>query len=111
MSEKKVIIFGTGDIAQIAGYYFEREEIFKVVAYTVDRDYTNGLTEFENKPLVPFDEIEESFPPAAHDMFIAVSYLRMNRVREKKFNEARQKGFSLASYVSPHCTYLSQFKI
>ena len=32
----KAVIFGTGDIAQIAAYYFERDGLAEVVAFTVD---------------------------------------------------------------------------
>ena len=33
----------------------------------------------------------------------------MNKLRETKYNEAKSKGYTLVSYVSSKCTYLSQF--
>jgi sugar O-acyltransferase (sialic acid O-acetyltransferase NeuD family) len=110
MSKEKVVIFGTGDVAQIAGYYFQRDDVYEVAAYTVDRTYTGGTASFEGRPLVAFEDIDRAFPAADYRMFVALSYSEMNRIREKKFRQAKQKGYSLVSYVSPYCTYLSQFQ-
>src|SRR5262245_60373780 len=110
MNERKLIIFGAGDIAQIAGYYFERDGSFEVAAYAVDRDYLNGQAQFEGKPLVAFEDVEQRFPVDAHVMFVALSYSGMNRNRERKYAAAKAKGYSLISYISPRCTYVSQFQ-
>lgn len=106
---KKLIIFGTGDIAQIANYYFDIDSNYEVVAFTVDKAYMEGDT-YENLPLIPFEEIVDKFPPNECDMFIALSYSKMNKIREEKYNLAKTKGYKLASYVSSKATYLSQFK-
>ena len=109
MKTKKLIIFGTGDVAVIANYYFEIDSDYEVCAFTADREYC--LTDFvENKPLIPFDNIKSNFPVDEYEMFIALSYTQMNRLRELKFNEAIAMGYSLASYISSKCTYLSQYK-
>jgi sugar O-acyltransferase (sialic acid O-acetyltransferase NeuD family) len=107
-TERPVVIFGTGDIAQIAGYYFERDGLAEVAAYTVDGDYRDASV-FEGRQLVAFEEIVDRFPPGEHEMFIALSYSEMNRLRQRKYDEAKQLGYALASYVSPDATYRSQF--
>jgi sugar O-acyltransferase (sialic acid O-acetyltransferase NeuD family) len=43
-------------------------------------------------------------------MFIALSYAQMNKLREKKYYEAKKKGYKLVSYISSKCSYLSQFQ-
>jgi sugar O-acyltransferase (sialic acid O-acetyltransferase NeuD family) len=106
--KEKLIIFGTGDIAEIAKYYFEIDSNYEVVAFTVDEQYCNGNT-FEGKPLIPFERIEIDFPSSEYVMFIALSYAQMNKLRESKFHEAKTKGYKLATYVSSRCTYLSQY--
>lgn len=105
----KIIIFGIGDIAQIAKYYFDIDSPHQVVAFTLDQNYIKDPI-FEGLPVVPFENIEKEFPPSDYQMFIALSYSDMNRLREKKFYEAKQKGYHLVSYISSYCTYLSQFK-
>ena len=104
----KIIIFGSGDIAQIANYYFETDSTHEVVAYTVDKDYIDENT-IEGKPVVPFEDVEKFYPTSEYKMFIAVSYAKMNKVREAKYNEAKAKGYELVSYVSSKCSYVSQY--
>lgn len=106
---KKLILFGTSEITQIANMYFENDSEYEVIAFTVDRDYCKEA-EFEKKPLIPFDKIESVYPPEDYEMFIAISYTQMNRLRQQKFEEAIAKGYTLASYISSKCSYLSQFQ-
>lgn len=106
--KEKIIIFGTGDIAQIANYYFDIDSQYEVVAFTVDSAYIQQ-PEYEGKPLVAFETIVDTYPPEQYKMFIALSYAKMNRLREAKYNDAKAKGYTLVSYISSHCTYLSQF--
>ena len=105
----KIIIFGTGDIAQIANYYFKIDSGHEVVAFTVNEAYLNEK-EFEGLPIVSFEEINKLHPPEEYKMFIALSYSKMNKIREAKYHEAKEKGYELVSYVSSKCTYLSQYQ-
>jgi len=105
----KLVIFGIGDIAQIAKYYFETDSEHEVVAFTVDKKYIDS-TEFEGLPVIPFDEILVKYPPSEYKMFIALSYAKLNKVREEKYYEAKKMGYELVSYVSSKCSYLAQFK-
>jgi sugar O-acyltransferase (sialic acid O-acetyltransferase NeuD family) len=103
----KIIIFGTGDIAQIANYYFEKDSEHEVVAFTLNREYITQ-NRFENKPVVPFEEIQALYPPGKYSFFLALSYGRMNKLRAEKFAAVKNAGYSIVSYVSSKCTYLSQ---
>lgn len=104
----KIIIFGTGDIAQIAKYYFDIDSEHEVVAFTVDQNYLKEKT-FEGKPVVAFETLEEYYPISKYQLFIALSYSKMNKIREDKYLAAKTKGYSLVSYVSSKCSYMSQY--
>jgi sugar O-acyltransferase (sialic acid O-acetyltransferase NeuD family) len=106
----KLVVFGTGDIARLAHVYFTTDSTYDVVAFTVDRAYCDQKR-FRDRPLVPFDEIGESYPPQSHAMFIAVSYAQMNKLRAEKYREAKGMGYVLASYVSSKCTFLSEHSV
>jgi sugar O-acyltransferase (sialic acid O-acetyltransferase NeuD family) len=108
MKKKPLIIFGLGDIAQIANYYFEIDTELEVVAFTVDSAYKSQET-FEGKPVVEFEDIIKFYPPSEYDMFIALSYSKMNKIREDKYNQAKAKGYHLVSYISSSCSYMSQY--
>ena len=105
---EKLIIFGTGSIAQIANYYFQIDSNFRVAAFCIDRNYIQSH-EFEGIPVVPFDEVITRFPPDEFKMFIALSYSKLNKVREQKYYDAKKMGYELVSYISSKCTNLSQY--
>ena len=108
--KQPLVIFGSGEIAQLAHYYFTTDSAYEVVAFTVDRDYMT-VTEFCGVPVVPFDEITTRFPVDTHHLFVALSYAKINMVRKEKYQAAKALGYTLASYVSSHATVLNQGRI
>jgi len=107
---KPVIIFGTGDIAQLAHYYFTHDSDATVAAFTVDQEYLTGNT-FCNLPVVAFEDIHRHYPPDSHQLFIALSYSRLNGIRKEKYLQAKARGYTLASYVSSRATVLNERRI
>lgn len=102
-----LVVFGSGDIAQLAHYYFSTDSQYEIVAFTVDRAFLT-VEAFCGVPVVPFEEVAEHYPPATHHMFIALSYSKINRIRKEKYQAAKALGYLLASYVSSHATVLNQ---
>jgi sugar O-acyltransferase (sialic acid O-acetyltransferase NeuD family) len=101
-----LVIFGAGDIARLAHRYFERDSPHTVVAFTVDREFRKS-DEFGGVPIIDFHTVTDRFPPDRFQMFVALSYARMNRVRAEKYSQAKQLGYTLVSYVSSRCSYLT----
>jgi sugar O-acyltransferase (sialic acid O-acetyltransferase NeuD family) len=101
-----LVIFGAGDIARLAHRYFHTDSPHHVVAFTVDHAYRSA-DEFCGLPLIDFETVVERYPPSRFQMFIALSYAKMNRVRAEKYARARELGYALATYVSSRCSYLT----
>jgi sugar O-acyltransferase (sialic acid O-acetyltransferase NeuD family) len=101
---KPVVIFGAGDIASLAHFYFTHDSPRKVAAFTVDGEYLKEK-EFRGLPLVAFESVAAQFPSDQFDMFVAVSYAEMNQVRARKCREAKERGYALASYISSKATF------
>lgn len=101
--KRSLIIFGVGDIAQLAHYYFTRDTDYEIVAFTVDVEYIKEPT-FCGLPVVAFEEVEQHYPVAKNAMFVAMSYAKLNKARREKYETAKAKGYALASYISPHAT-------
>jgi sugar O-acyltransferase (sialic acid O-acetyltransferase NeuD family) len=106
----KLIIFGAGDIARLAHYYFTRDSEHQVIAFTVDYKYRQDES-FLDLPLVSFEEVSDSYPPDEFRMFVALSYARMNKLREEKYHAAKERGYELASYVSSRCSFLTDHPV
>lgn len=106
----QLIIFGAGDIARLAHYYFTRDSEHEVVAFTVDQKYRQADT-FLDLPLVSFEEVASRYPPGEYKMFVALSYAKMNKLREEKYRAAKAQGYELVSYVSSRCSFLTDHPV
>ena len=111
MSQRRpLVIFGLGDMSELAREYFVEDSSYDVVAFTIDRAFlkegcAGGL------PVVPFDELLSRFPPSSADLFVAIGYSKLNQVRQRKYEEAKALGYRLATYVSPRATVLNKGRI
>jgi sugar O-acyltransferase (sialic acid O-acetyltransferase NeuD family) len=69
-----------------------------VEAFTVDPAYAT-VSQFAGLPVLAFDEAQRRFPPATHDLFVAVGYSQRNRGRQRVVELARALGYALPSFV------------
>jgi sugar O-acyltransferase (sialic acid O-acetyltransferase NeuD family) len=100
---KKIILFGNSKYAENVYFWLTYDSSFKVVAFTVDQEYMDEDT-LLGLPVVPFDRVESAFPPDEHDMLLALSFQRLNRLREEKYYQAKAKGYEFITYVSSKAT-------
>lgn len=98
---KKLVIIGDSLFAEIAHEYFVHDSDYEVVAFSVEREYLRR-EQFRGLPVVAFEELTRTYDPAEHSVFVAITYLRLNRVRTRLMEAAKSMGYSLASYVSSH---------
>lgn len=108
--KKPLVIFGSGDIAQLAHYYFSTDSNYEVVAFTVDANYIKE-SELCGLPVVAFEDVAKNYPPDSYDFFVALSYSKLNAVRKEKFLAAKEMGYKLASFISSRATVLNDGKI
>lgn len=107
-SRKPLVIFGTGQIAELAAFYFRHDSEYEPVAFTVDAAYRNE-DRFQDLPVLAFEELGERFSPADVSMFVALSYAKVNAVRTEKVAAVRAAGYRCASYVSSRATTFPGF--
>lgn len=93
-----LVIFGSAEIAELAYYYFTHDSDYKVVAFTVDDDYVDK-DEVCGLPLLPLSEAREKYPPDTAEVHVALSYTKLNRLRQEKYEQLKGFGYKLASYV------------
>ena len=98
-NNKKLIIIGDSAFAEIAYEYFTYDSEFEVVAFSVEQEYLKRNNLF-GIPIVAFETLEESFPPAEHHFYTAMVYTQGNKLLERLYTEAKRKGFTPASYIS-----------
>ena len=100
---KQVVLFGDGQVAELAHYYLTNDSPHTVVAFSVDRDRVKE-TAFRGLPVVPFEDVAAEYPPNRFSMFVAVGYPRVNKIRQDKYQRAKEMGYDLISFVSTKAT-------
>lgn len=106
---RPLLIFGAGEIAEVAHFYFTRDTRLPVAGFTVDASFVKESS-FCGLPVIPFEEAHAAFAPGTHDLFVALSYAKINAVRAQKCAEGRARGYRLASYVSSKASTWDGFK-
>ncbi len=101
---KEVVIFGAGELASVAFFYLTHDSPYKVVAFTVDRNFLKESI-FMDLPVVPFDKVEKLYPPTKFKMFVPLSYSNVNQDRAEKYYQAKSRGYQLISYICSKATF------
>jgi sugar O-acyltransferase (sialic acid O-acetyltransferase NeuD family) len=97
-SAKELVIFGAGEIAEVASFYFKKDAGRDVKAFVVDQQFLKE-PQFQGLPVIATEELSSKFPADCHELFVALSYSRLNRDRAEKCDELRAAGYSLTSFV------------
>lgn len=105
-----LVVFGAGDIAELAWFYFTQDTGHRVAAFTVDGAYLKD-TQFCGLPVVAFEELAPRFAPVDHQAFVALSYNKVNRLRQEKCAAMLTLGYSLATYVSSRATTFGDLSV
>jgi len=108
--KKQLVIFGTGNIAQLAHFYFSTDSEYEIVAFTVDAQYIVS-DKFCNLPVVPFESVATKYPPDTHVFFVALSYLNINELRKQRFLAVKALGYKLVSFISSRAAVLNDGQI
>jgi sugar O-acyltransferase (sialic acid O-acetyltransferase NeuD family) len=99
VKSKRVAIVGDGSFAEVAYEYFTHDSPYEVAAFTLEERYLTKDKLF-NLDVVPFETLERVCPADECDVFVAIGFLKLNRVRTALARKAKEKGYSLASYIS-----------
>lgn len=112
MSEKnrKLVLVGDSAFAEIAYEYFSADSNYEVMAFSVEQAFLKKETLF-GLPVVPFETLEDFFNPHDHDVFVAITYTQLNRLRARLCEQAKAKGYKLASYISSRAFVWRNVKI
>lgn len=95
----KVVIIGDGEIAQLAYEYLTYDSPHDVVAFSVERQFLKR-NELLGLPVLAFEELKAAYDPAEYKVFVGISYVNLNRLRTRLYQQAKSEGYSAVSYVS-----------
>jgi sugar O-acyltransferase (sialic acid O-acetyltransferase NeuD family) len=96
-----IVLFGAGQIAEVAKVYIDAHSDDRIVGFTVDAQYAK-TDRFHGLPLVPWENLEEYFPPDQVELLGPLSYRRMNEFRWTRYLEGKRRNYRFASFIHPN---------
>jgi sugar O-acyltransferase (sialic acid O-acetyltransferase NeuD family) len=96
---RKLVIIGDSAFAEVAYEYFTYDSPYEVRAFSVESPYLKRDSLF-GVPVVPFENLQDRYPPEQHEAYAALVYTQNNRLRTRLYQEAKGKGYRMASYIS-----------
>ena len=112
---KPVIVFGNQDSASTTLYYLSVDSPHRVAAFTVDQDRIGHATH-EGLPVVPFETIQEEFPPDQFDFIFPAGFQLTNPYNTNVFRRSRYErihamGYAFVNYISSRAMVASNVTI
>jgi sugar O-acyltransferase (sialic acid O-acetyltransferase NeuD family) len=95
-----IVVFGAGQIAEVAKVYIDAHSDDRIVGFTVDAQYAK-TDRFHDLPLVPWERLEEFFPPDQVELLGPLSYRRLNEFRRARYLEGKQRNYRFTSFIHP----------
>lgn len=94
----KIVIYGSGKMAELTCYYFTNDSEYEVVAFCVDDAYVPAKnSSLLGLPLLGFKQVVDKYPKESHKIHVAIG---RNSAREITCKKVSENGYSFANYVS-----------
>lgn len=98
-AKRPLIIVGDSAFAEVAFEYFSHDSSYQPVAFAVEQAFLKRDTLLD-LPVVALEKLPELYDPAGHDVFVAITYGQLNRLRRRLLDKVKAMGYRPASYVS-----------
>ena len=99
--QEKLVIIGAGHLANEIVDFIQHYELFDIIGFAVNKDRIQ-YDEYLGTPVYPIEDLETYIDKSKVKLFLAISwYHNMMGVREAKYNELKERGFTFANVISP----------
>jgi sugar O-acyltransferase (sialic acid O-acetyltransferase NeuD family) len=112
---KPVIVFGNQDSASTTHYYLSEDCPYQVAVFTVDLDRITASTH-EGLPVVPFNQIQELYPPDQFDFIFPAGFqlsnpYNTNIFRQSRYELIKSMGYKFINYISSRALVATNVEI
>ena len=94
-----VVIIGMTQFSEWVCQSINKEGCAHVVAFSAEKKYCT-VSSFMGLPVIPIEELANHFDKRKTKLLVTVGYKKMNQVRERIFEEVKERGWSHYTYVS-----------
>jgi len=97
--KSKIIIWGTSQYSLFLYQTLKREDSDEVVAFTLHKKFISS-NEIEGIPVIPFEDINSYVDINECKIALTIGYKKLNDNRKKIYDECKNKGYKLYTYIS-----------
>lgn len=108
MKKKHLLIFGSGTLAEVATFYFEKDSNYEVVAYVEDDSFEVNKKKLLGRPIISWTDALNEFSNEDVEFFISIGYRKTNSVRQQRYHQVKSAGYSCATYISSKATNFAE---
>lgn len=101
---RNLYIFGAGETGLLVRHYFQLSGR-SVQGFLVDTE--RPLASVDGLPVLAWEQFVQETSPHDAEVFVAISYQSMNKLRRSKFQKVRDAGFTMPTYVHPSANIAS----
>ncbi len=98
---RQVLIWGTGEVANVLVHLIHETELFDVVGLCVDNEFWRDGMKVCGIDVMRFNEAIDKFPPNEVEVMVAVGFKRLNGVRREILDRFISLGYSPVSFIHP----------
>ncbi|WP_435353962.1 acetyltransferase [Emticicia sp. SJ17W-69] len=99
----KLIIYGTGKLAEYAYFVFTHDSEYEVVCFCIETEFMPSTTQHRlGLPIYDLGKIAEHFPSVEYHIFVAVGN---NSVRDRIYAKISTMNYTFANYLSSKSQY------
>lgn len=98
---KDMVVVGTALFAEVVRDYFHEYTDYRVRAFACHAQYKDR-DEYCGLPIVTIEELDRHHPPGEVEVFVAIGYRKMNKLRQSTYEELKGRGYSFASFIAPN---------
>ncbi len=106
----RYVIIGDGCYAEMLYGYIIESKDNEVVAFSAEEEFLTHKF-LLNRPVVPYEEIEQFYNPEEVSLLLAVGYNGMNDTKQRLYNLYSEKGYIFGSYIHPSVILPSKFDL
>jgi sugar O-acyltransferase (sialic acid O-acetyltransferase NeuD family) len=105
---KKLLIFGTGTLGEISGYYFQADTAYQLLGYVDSNEYVKNNPQLLEKPVLSWDDACKKYSANDVEFFVAIGYRKTNSVRQARYDQIKAAGYRCASYISTRASVFTE---
>ena len=100
MINRKLLIYGTGTLGEIAGYYFQNDTSYELLGFVDQPEFAEKNSQLMGKPVFSWEEGINQYKNTDVDFFVAIGYVKTNAVRQERYEQIKASGYNCATYIS-----------